>query len=249
MAGTRFESNTATVNNGGALCVYGMATLDSANRADRVVFGSETEADKNSTAGKGGAIFGYGTITATNVDFLNNSAGETGGAVYNTTRPFKDGQGTVTSAIRGDVTLTNALFRGNTADFAEDSSSDFGHGGALANWGEMLITDCTFDKNSAYRGGGAIVNGDSDLTDYPTTMTITGSTFTRNSARIGGAVNNIGQLTLDQCVFGGIDPNDSSSLGNNATKNGGALCNGVGGTLTFADTANATTFLNNTAGN
>ena len=275
VAGTRFESNTATGNNGGAifadetsaltitdatftgnsaknggaLCVYGTAMLGSKETADKVVFGSETATDKNSVTGNGGAIFGYGTITATNVEFLNNAAGKTGGAVYNTTRQIKDGQGVVTSTVRGNVTLTNVVFRGNTADVNGNSSADFGHGGALGNWGIMTITDCTFDNNTARRGGGAIVNGNSNLNEYPTTLTIVNSTFTRNSALIGGAVNNIGTLTLTGCTFGGTDSETGNSLGNSATKNGGALCNGTSGTLNFVDTTKATTFLNNTAGN
>ena len=121
-------------------------------------------------------------------------------------------------------------------------------GGAVCNFGNLNITNCTFANNAATSedvskehavAGGAIYNvGD---------LTITGSDFINNTAKgnlignngtMGGSIFNIGNLVVDNSKF----------TGNNATA-GGAIYNlGILTILNSIFTGNVATGNNVTAG-
>ena len=104
----------------------------------------------------------------------------------------------------GTVAITGGNFSGNSA----------GVGGAIANWGELSISDSSFSGNSA-ESGGAILNGGE--------LSISDSTFSDNSAEAGGAVHNVGELSISDSVFSG-----------NSTEYGGAIVNWRG-TVAISD--------------
>jgi len=107
------------------------------------------------------------------------------------------------------------------------------NGGAIFNEGTVILTGCTFSRNTATNSsGGAIFNsgGTSTLigctfTDNTATFnggaivtvnsTFTSCTFTGNRATQGGAICNYGNSAITGCTF----------TGNVATFNGGAIYN------------------------
>ncbi len=84
----------------------------------------------------GGGVFNRGQLLVKGVTFLQNQAGESGGAICN--------QG-------GTVEVINSTFFGNRAEQA---------GGALADLGgRTIVTNCTFSENASPRGGGIYSHG------------------------------------------------------------------------------------------
>ena len=233
---TQFKNNSA--RNGGALCVYGTTQIGNTDGTGSVSFGG-SEAG-NTVSRYGGAIFNCGTLSIYNASFIGNRSAQNGGAIINVTRTD------LPEIQQGVMTLVNCTFTDNKADSSGTSDSSYGNGGAIGNWAVMTITGGTFSGNSAYRNGGAMINGTSGSANHPSSLIITGALFTENEADYGGAITNLSTLTLDGCTFGGTNPNDSTSLGNTARKNGGALSNGSGASVTFTGTE-STTFLSNSA--
>jgi predicted outer membrane repeat protein len=150
---------------------------------------------------------GYGTgnssnPTLANCTFASNTAGRSGGAMYND--GFNNGI--------SNPTLANCTFASNTAGRS---------GGAMYNDGETgvsspVLTNCTFTSNTAESDGGAMYNAGSDGISNPT---LTNCTFTSNTAgRSGGAIYNDGR-------YGKSSPNftQCSFTSNNATEDGGAI--------------------------
>ena len=92
-------------------------------------------------------------------------------------------------------------------------------GGAIANWGNLLMTDCTVTGNSGTDGGGVANYG---------TLTMIGSTVSHNSTElnsVGGGLFNQGTMTLI-----------NSTVANNfALYGGGGLYTSGSGTLTLVD--------------
>ena len=103
----------------------------------------------------------------------------------------------VTVGQRGHVMMRGITFTNSNCE------SD---GGAIYNYGNLTITNCTFINNNGYYGG-AIYNYGS--------LTITNCTFTNNNAKYGGAIYNDGILTATGNTF----------TNNNASNGGSAICN------------------------
>ena len=199
----------------------------------------------------GGAIYNIGNLTVANCTFINNTASNDGGAIYNT--------------MNGTLTLTNCTFTGNNANwdgggaiYNGNPHSDAGlhtatlnangcsflnntghyYGGAIMNnqYSICILNDCTFTNNVASdTGGGAIWN------NYYCYCTITGSDFTNNTGNYGGAIMNYGILAISDSNFINNTANAAAGAimhyvhtctienctftGNNARGDGGAICN------------------------
>jgi autotransporter-associated beta strand protein len=121
---------------------------------------------KDNEGGAEGGVFYIenANVNITNADFIANSATTSGGVIRNTTNaPL--------------ITLTNVLFRGNTAPT----------GGVIRNFSNLLVTSGVFDGNHtnvATGYGGAVQNGTANK------QTIFANTsFTDNRAgRSGGGI-------------------------------------------------------------
>jgi|GEM_PF-6182278 len=97
----------------------------------------------------------------------------------------------------GNVTLSNAVFKGNAA---------LQHGGGIHSLGTLELINTTFDGNSAGNFGGAVMSSGP--------LTVQRSAFYNNQAFEGGALTIIGgSATLSNSTF----------TANNATDQGGAL--------------------------
>lgn len=172
-----------TISNNKAKSDYGGAIyMDSKNKTLTII---GTHFDGNTADDDGGAIYlERGSIVMTGGEFRNNKSDNDSGAVK------------VTSNTSFSATATT--FSGNVAESEE--------AGALKNKGNVTLTSCTIEGNTAHKEGGAIWN-DSE-------MTLVDCTFTTNSSAVkGGAIFSDDKLTI----------NGITMTGNSTRGNGGAI--------------------------
>jgi predicted outer membrane repeat protein len=206
-----FNSNIG--NSGGA--IYNGGSIDTI---------SGTTFLSNSASSKGGAIYTDTSIdTISGTTFSSNSASSAGGAIYSSRSVnllSSEPNGSIDHLI-GSTFTNNYVFQGsgnggaiynegrlkdiNNTSFTSNigaSSATSGSGGAIYNSGESsntIISNSSFDANSASYQGGAISNNDSAQ------LTITNSTFSSNSATNGkgGAIVNDtnGSVAITNATF------------------------------------------------
>jgi hypothetical protein len=153
----------------------------------------------------GGGIYNAGTLTLSNctvsgnlteADVTNSNgylmlANSYGGGLFN----------------NGAASVTDCAFTGNLSSyrFSSTGSSSLvfgvGHGGAIANTGQLTLRDSTLDSNQSGGDGGALYNSGQALA--------TGSTFSNNSAANGGGGTN---TPINTEVYGGGIDNDRGTL-------------------------------------
>lgn len=136
----------------------------------------------------GGALYSTGSSTLIRCRFIENSAGDPGGAIY---------------LRESGIELIDCTFVSNSA------TTSGGSGGAIYSGpgaGTSLI-GCTFFDNSASSSGGAIACSGS-----PIALAVVGTSFFGNTAgEGGGAIYNFSTpLDFANCVFSG---NQAASLG------------------------------------
>lgn len=125
----------------------------------------------------GGALdHEFGTATILDSKFLNNTATETGGGVFNASK----------------MQLMQSVFSGNRA-------SD---GGGLLNFGVVAIEASVLDGNKAVLGGG-LMNGSAPPTvsgspEDAGTVFLKQTTIKGNTAEQGGGVYNLGDIVMDE---------------------------------------------------
>jgi predicted outer membrane repeat protein len=186
--------------------------------------------------GMGGAIASYGgTLAVTGSTFSNNTAvvdpyfiggGGEGGAIYTLSAltiansTFEGNQASRGGALScnntGLITSTASTYVSNSA--LSDSGGD---GGAIFANCRSTIVRSTFASNTAAHYGGAILaDDDIDLSR------VTNSTFYDNIAQAGsgGGIGNFGHLAVR-----------SSTFSHNNASNGGAIRNGLGGSLSLTN--------------
>ena len=105
-----------------------------------------------------------------------------GGAIYN----------------NGDLEVSNVTF--------EDNSGTYG--GAVSNekQGNLVINDSTFSENRGTHSGGAIhhsSDGDADIRSVLFYQNFAPKMMTDPTSGIGGAIDNEGDMLIEECVFDG----------------------------------------------
>ena len=200
-----FDSNDI-VNRGSASVDYGGAAIYNWYDGVLTVSGSNfTNNIKNYKNGDClvGAVATIGDATVSGSCFVNN-AGRWGGA----------------------ITTSGALIAGDDVNTLTVSGSTFKENGGLYGagifvWGsDFTVSDCVFDKNTAFGKGNMTPNNNNgaaiEVTDTNKAIagTITGSNFTNNKAQYGGAI--------DICE-GNIKITDSIFVNNSADVEGGAI--------------------------
>jgi predicted outer membrane repeat protein len=200
------------------------------------------------TTGSGGAIDNAGgNVTVNGGVFTGNTAGESGGAIYNDNQlrvikaTFNDNTATFGGAIENDnvATVNGGTFFGNAA------SSE---GGGFYTDEDATVTGATFRHNSAEYGGGVYNDG---------TVTLAGDTFLGNAATDdeGGGLYNDDVMTVTGALFqhnlavrGGGIYNDSvitvrgsRILHNTASTGGGGIFNDFETVNLFASIVNVNT--------
>ena len=200
-----FDSNDI-VNRGSASVDYGGAAIYNWYDGVLTVSGSNfTNNIKNYKNGDRlvGAVATIGDATISDSYFVNN-AGRWGGA----------------------ITTSGALIAGDDVNTLTVSGSTFKENGGLYGAGifvagsDFTVSDCVFDKNTAFGKGNMTPNNNNGaaivVTDTGKDITgaITGSNFTNNKAQYGGAI--------DICE-GNIAISDSLFVNNSADVEGGAI--------------------------
>ena len=200
-----FDSNDI-VNRGSASVDYGGAAIYNWYDGILTVSGSNfTNNIKNYKNGDRlvGAVATIGDATISDSYFVNNS-GRWGGA----------------------ITTSGALIAGDDVNTLTVSGSTFKENGGLYGagifvWGsDFTVSDCVFDKNTAFGKGNMTPNNNNGaaivVTDTGKDITgaITGSNFTNNKAQYGGAI---------YICEGNIKITDSEFVNNSADVEGGAI--------------------------
>ncbi|MDO5852177.1 MAG: hypothetical protein Q4Q23_06790, partial [Methanobacteriaceae archaeon] len=254
-----FKNNTSNI--GGAIFNLGNITFKYTLRNTQFINNKAIDYDPK-TQGEtclGGAIYSIQSLVINHVNFINNNAGGSGGAI-----------GIIGKEISGNynVELKNSYFINNTADIeagavylqntraslknilfenntALNNITGAGIGGAISGLRskDINIVNCSFINNKAIANkipninnssyGGAII-----VTGHP--LYIDNCIFTNNFAEFGGTIFST-ILTIRNSIF----------LNNNAT-NGGVIANGY--SVDFDDNLQYgsvdiknTTFIKNTA--
>ena len=200
-----FDSNDI-VNRGSASVDYGGAAIYNWYDGVLTVSGSNfTNNIKNYKNGDRlvGAVATIGDATISNSCFVNN-AGRWGGA----------------------ISASGYLIAGDDVNTLTVSGSTFKENGGLYGAGifvagsDFTVSDCVFDKNTAFGKGNMTPNNNNgaaiEVTDTNKAIAgiITGSNFTNNKAQYGGAI--------DICE-GNIKITDSIFVNNSADVEGGAI--------------------------
>ena len=200
-----FDSNDI-VNRGSASVDYGGAAIYNWYDGVLTVSGSNfTNNIKNYKNGDRlvGAVATIGDATISDSYFVNN-AGRWGGA----------------------ITTSGALIAGDDVNTLTVSGSTFKENGGLYGAGifvagsDFTVSDCVFDKNTAFGKGNMTPNNNNGaaivVTDTGKDITgaITGSNFTNNKAQYGGAI---------YICEGNIAISDSLFENNSADVEGGAI--------------------------
>lgn len=208
IANTTFKNNTSGTN-GGAIATR--QAIHANNSAAKLDIAATFIGNK---AQQGGAIYnsfytdnGLGkgagvTVTGT---FSGNEATGKGGAIYNDGTLDKNS----TKPSGGVMTITDATFDGNKADF----------GGAIFNSGTLTVNDGSFEGNTATKAAGAIYNA------ADAKLTVDGVTFASNSSAKAGAINSM------------AGKNETTTTIKNSKFNNNSAVNGMGGAL--ANSSNA----------
>ena len=200
-----FDSNDI-VNRGSASVDYGGAAIYNWYDGVLTVSGSNfTNNIKNYKNGDRlvGAVATIGDATISDSYFVNN-AGRWGGA----------------------ITTSGALIAGDDVNTLTVSGSTFKENGGLYGAGifvagsDFTVSDCVFDKNTAFGKGDMTPNNNNGaaivVTDTGKAIAgaITGSNFTNNKAQYGGAI---------YICEGNIAISDSLFVNNSADVEGGAI--------------------------
>ncbi len=222
ISGATFDNNTALW--GGAL--YSSYTNTNLTISDSVF--------KNNSALGTGAAGLFNKATLTDVRFENNQA----------TDATDDGGGAVFLGSLAQVQMTNATFSDNT-------SASVGGGIAMRAASEgnntaakLDVVDSVFSGNTAGTQGGAIFSTFYNSESAVDNVYVKGTQFVNNTAAEGGAIYNEG-LADRGGNFAAMKLENVSFVDNVATTNGGAIYNGVDGTVNLAG---ENTFSGNTAG-
>jgi hypothetical protein len=198
--------------------------------ADQTVSISELSIVNGSAADQGGAIDNLGTLTVSGCALTGNSAAGAlgGGAISNagaltvrasTLANNSAPAGGGISNHAGTLTVSGSTLAGNFATLSDG-------GGIFLFAGTVTVSGSTLAGNwcSDTHGGGGIYDAAAGM------LTVSDSAFSSNAVtglsgtRGGGAILNNGALVLS-----------GSTLANNTAYRGGAILNGLGATLTIAD--------------
>ncbi|MFZ5916408.1 MAG: PxKF domain-containing protein, partial [Chloroflexota bacterium] len=199
-AGVTLDLQNLTVANGlagadgydgGGMWVSGANGRITTVNLQRVTFSGNRSTNEGGLGG-GGLSSYNGTLSLTDVTFVNNEA-LTGGGLSNT---------------YGSTTLTNVILSGNRA--TQSLPDEAGCGGLLSGMNNLSMTNVTFSGNSGQIGGGLCkVMGSAALTNV---------TFSGNQAtQLGSAIYNVssasgGSLTIVNSILWGNTAPDSVQI-------------------------------------
>jgi hypothetical protein len=221
---TTWTSITNSV--GGGIVNYAALTL---NRSQ--IFNNHANTDDG--VAMGGGIANYGVLTLSQSAVYSNTATRMGGGIYNEgTLTISNSQISANVALEesggGIYSFVAATLTALRTTFAENTAS---WGGAIANYGDAILTNCTFSGNLA-TGAAGFGFGGGLYNEYGSAVMIN-STLSGNSASNagGGVFDNNSQITFKNTII-----TASQSGGNCAIHtDGGSIVNG-GNNIDSGDT-------------
>jgi hypothetical protein len=163
--------------------------------------------DNHAPGGTGGTIYNTGLMTITNSALYDNAASAgLAGSIYNAgpafifTTTFSNNFGGITGGAI--INAGNLIIKNSEFDYNQSY-----HGGAIDNYGTLMIGYSTFFSNTTTSGyGGGIYNDGSATIDHSNFFTNTAV-----SSGVGGAIYNNGSATITLSIL----------LGNSAYSGGG----------------------------
>lgn len=229
---TGFLSNKAK-GNGGAIDNFGTVTIG--NIVDGVLTADGTGFDGNHSDANGGAINNYNKLEIGNgTSFTNNTAGLSGGAIFNGAISIPQGGSKPNIDLKGDITIgdnvnfgTVTLNDKNEITGVANGNTAVNRGGAIANQGGTVTIgdNSLFAGNKAGGQGGAISNVALNNATSVAKMTIgDGAYFVSNtSGAEGGAISNVNAFGVGTVAM--EIGNDAVFLNNKSGTQGGAIHN------------------------
>lgn len=182
---TTIIGNGATLEGGGPDSDYSILYVD----CFKTLVLDGVDFTRGSTSDDGGAIDDIGSLYVNGGLFSDNSAGDTGGAIY----AASDG----TLQIKGATFTSNDAYYGGAVYPDADTNTIIGtdfdrnqadQGGAVYTDWNTTVEDSTFQGNGADQGGGVYVDDHTlTLTNVDSTAG-TGDSFTGNVADQGGGI-------------------------------------------------------------
>ena len=148
------------------------------------------------------------SLTLRGLSLVNGNSPASGGALYiqpgitvvATECIFAGNSATGTNGIAGANAATNSVATGgNGADGAQGTSA---FGGAIYNLGSLALVNCTLTNNSATGGAGG-AGGSGGAGSGTFAIGGNGGNGASGGLGVGGAVYNLGDLTLINCTFAG----------------------------------------------
>lgn len=179
--GTALDSSSSQTaeDYGGAMRLgrYTQATIDGC------VFRDNQAPQTAGTAqyGLGGAISSSGSLNIRNSRFEDNSASNSGGAIY----------------------LNGSLATATIQDTTFDANSVTMDGGAIESSGTLTIDRSTFSNNVAQNSNANAGHGGAIDVESGSTLKLTNSTLSGNQSVYGGALSNFGGFTIQSSTIAG----------------------------------------------
>ena len=239
---TQLNNNSA--NDGGAFYNTGKLSLKNSSL-------------NNNKASSGGAIYSTQDLIIAKMFASKNIASINGGVIYNTAKLDVDKLTAIENeAYFGGAIYTNNVIKVNNSIFSSNKASE---AGAIYAVRDLTIENSQFSNNKITRKGGALSvgGGNAIITNslfelhngadeggcifiYDACVYVNNTQFISNKAKsYGGAIDNGGQLTIENSLFnnnlaygaGSIDNGgllniiNSNFTNNKVTKNGGAIDN------------------------
>ena len=239
---TQLNNNSA--NDGGAFYNTGKLSLKNISL-------------NNNKAGSGGAIYNTQDLNIAKMFASKNIASINGGVIYNTAKLDVD----KLIAIENEAYFGGAIYADNAIKINNSifSSNKASEAGAIYAVRDLTIDNSQFSNNKITRKGGALSVGGGNaiianslfelhngadeggcIFIYNACVHVNNTQFISNKAKsYGGAIDNGGQLTIENSLFnnnlaygagsidngGQLDIINSNFTNNAATKNGGAIDN------------------------
>ncbi|WCL80223.1 T9SS type A sorting domain-containing protein [Saprospira sp. CCB-QB6] len=202
----------------GAMAVMGGGAIwNTAGSELHIMNTSFSNNQASGASGSGGAILNDGSSVLTismGTSFSANSSNRAGGAIEDN------------SGANSMVQITDASFTGNSTGTAP------GNGGAIhiTGAGQMMISNSSFNSNSAGNEGGALWNGSGSMS---LNNILADGNIASGAAGDsgGGAIYNLGgDLTIMNSIL-------SNNIANGSAGSGGAVLNDLGGMLEIQNTS------------
>ena len=207
--GILFEGNKAGSN---GTCIYAPIKASVIINGNTVFKDNETDTS--------GTINVYGQLTVKDTQFINNTVGSRGGAIYISVSVAPSSMPT------RYVVIDNCTFTGNKGGLG-GALQLYAGGDDYANGSKVTVTNCTFENNTSTYYGGAI------HMDRKSSLTLKDSTFVGNtSSRIGGAIYAINNSTIS--ISGSTFEKNTSAY---STTGGGGAIYMTGASLSVTDSA------------